>query len=102
MANKLTREERDIENNLHKVIGKSLLTPAKKREIQRAARVALERKRKTERVTLRLEAGTIRGLRAQADRAGLRYQTLASAVLKQVASGNLEMRTVHVKAPAPQ
>jgi predicted DNA binding CopG/RHH family protein len=90
---KLDAYEQQIEDNLEKVIGKSILTPKLRKEIEAAAaRPPHVVGGKEARINIRLRSATLAGLKARAEEAGMPYQTLASAVLHQVATGRLSFK----------
>ena len=91
----LDEHESRIEQSLEKGEFISVLTPSRKKQLSDAARKTLElREKKEARVNLRLPSSTISGLRAKAKEIGMPYQTLASTVLHQFASGRFTLKIV--------
>lgn len=65
--------------------GPSLLTPARKKELQNAARATISEERT--KISLRLPNTDLQRLKAKALREGMPYQTLINSILHKAVSG---------------
>ncbi len=83
---KLDNEEKQILEDFETGEFESVLTPARKREIQAIAENTFK---KDKRINIRISSRDLRSLQKRALEEGIPYQTLVSSVLHKYVSGSL-------------
>lgn len=96
----IDREERDLAEALDSVDAEALDRPSQKRqvELREAARDHLI-KRATK-MNIRIDADELEKIKQQAEREGLRYQTLVKSVLHKYVTGQLVERDKRAGLPS--
>ncbi len=93
---KLDRYEREIEANLDKWPHHALSAKERAELVAAASRPPRITGKREKRFNVRLTEDDLSKLQARAEEVGIPYQTLASAVLHQVAIGKLDLRLIPV------
>src|SRR4051794_19021744 len=85
----LEKEDQAVESMLADTGWIDTLNEKNLREMQAAAKVHVERRKKEARVNLRLDDADVERFRQMAQREGIGYQTLMVSILHKYAQGNL-------------
>lgn len=90
---KLDAFEQSIENAFEKGEFKDITTDDAVRELKQTAKNSIAlRENKEARINIRLKTNTLSNLRNKASELGMPYQTLASTVLHQFATGKFTLK----------